>query len=96
MFICLLLGGFSIGQAAPSLQDFSVALGAAGFIYDTIDRVSKFIDVAKDRQNYGPHKYLLCITSEIKRINIHCSVIERSNKLLLKQSASPNCALPTY
>ena len=36
----LLLGAFSLGQATPSLQDFSVALGAAGFIYDTIDRVS--------------------------------------------------------
>ena len=36
----LLLGAFSLGQATPSLQNFSVALGAAGFIYDTIDRVS--------------------------------------------------------
>ena len=36
----LLLGAFSLGQGTPSLQDFSVALGAAGFIYDTIDRVS--------------------------------------------------------
>ena len=70
MFICLLLGGFSIGQAAPSLQDFSVALGAAGFIYDTIDRVSEFIGVTKDRQKYGPHKILLCLASEIKRISI--------------------------
>ena len=34
------MGAFSLGQAAPCLQDFSVALGAAGFIYDTIDRVS--------------------------------------------------------
>jgi len=33
------VGAFSLGQAAPSLQDFSVALGAAGFIYDVIDRV---------------------------------------------------------
>ena len=49
MFICLLLGGFSIGQAAPSLQDFSVALGAAGFIYDTIDRVSRFSSVVKGK-----------------------------------------------
>ena len=40
MFIALLVGAFSLGQAAPSLQDFSVALGAAGFVYDTIDRVS--------------------------------------------------------
>ena len=40
MFIALLVGAFSLGQAAPSLQDFSVALGAAGFIYDTINRVS--------------------------------------------------------
>ena len=40
MFISLLVGAFSLGQAAPCLQDFSVALGAAGFIYDTIDRVS--------------------------------------------------------
>ena len=38
--MALLLGAFSLGQATPSLQDFSVALGAAGFIYDTIDRVS--------------------------------------------------------
>ena len=51
MFICLLLGGFSIGQAAPSLQDFSVALGAAGFVYDTIDRVSEFIGVTRTGRN---------------------------------------------
>jgi len=37
--VALLVGSFSLGQAAPSLQDFSVALGAAGYIYDTIDRV---------------------------------------------------------
>ena len=37
------MGAFSLGQAAPSLQDFSVALGAAGFIYDTIDRVSDYM-----------------------------------------------------
>ena len=43
VFIGLLIGAFSLGQAAPCLQDFSVALGAAGFIYDTIDRVSWYM-----------------------------------------------------
>ena len=38
VFVALLLGAFSLGEAVPSLQDFAVALGAAGFIYDTIDR----------------------------------------------------------
>ncbi|XP_065884882.1 ATP-dependent translocase ABCB1-like [Dysidea avara] len=38
VFVALLIGAFSLGQAAPSMQDFAVALGAAGFIYDTIDR----------------------------------------------------------
>jgi len=41
VFVALLVGAFSLGQAAPSMQDFSVALGAAGFIYDTINRVSQ-------------------------------------------------------
>ena len=40
MFLSILIGAFALGQGAPALQDFSVALGAAGFIYDTIDRVS--------------------------------------------------------
>ena len=38
--MALLVGAFSLGRAVPSLQEFSVALGAAGFLYDTIDRVN--------------------------------------------------------
>ena len=40
VFTSLLIGALSLGQAAPCLQDFSEALGAAGFIYDTIDKAS--------------------------------------------------------
>ena len=35
----MLLGAFSLGQATPCLQDFSNAIGAVKFIYNTIDRV---------------------------------------------------------
>jgi len=41
VFLALLFGAWTLGQAAPNLQDVSVALGAAGYIYDTIDRVSQ-------------------------------------------------------
>ena len=35
-----IVGVFSLCQAVLCLQDFSPALGAVGFMYDTTDRVS--------------------------------------------------------
>ena len=74
MFIALLIGAFSLGQAAPSLQDFSVALGAAGFIYDTIDRVSDCVPFvlcnttclnAVCNMIYVPYRYNIAVCNMI-------------------------------
>lgn len=39
-FFSVVIGAFSIGQAGPNLQNLFTAAGAAGTIYETIDRVS--------------------------------------------------------
>ena len=58
--MALLVGAFSLGQAAPSMQDFSVALGAAGFIYDTINRVSQ-MNVSQFYEDTGySSKWVFC------------------------------------
>jgi len=43
VFLALIVGAFSLGQAATCVEDFSAALGAAGFLYDTIDRVNDYL-----------------------------------------------------
>ena len=40
VFLVVLIGTFSLGQALPELETFASAMGAAAFIYKTIDRVS--------------------------------------------------------
>lgn len=40
VFFSVLIGALSLGQAFPNLQNLFEAAGAAGVIYDTIDRVS--------------------------------------------------------
>ena len=39
VFLAVLIGGFSLGQAFPNLENLITAAGAAGTIYDIIDRV---------------------------------------------------------
>ena len=40
VFFSVLIGALSLGQAFPNLQNLFEAAGAAGTIYETIDRVS--------------------------------------------------------
>ena len=42
MFLGVLIGSMSLGHAAPNLENFSNARGAAAKVYDIIDAVSKF------------------------------------------------------
>ncbi len=39
VFFSVLIGAFSLGQAAPNLENLLTAAGAAGAIFETIDRV---------------------------------------------------------
>ncbi|XP_065886098.1 ATP-dependent translocase ABCB1-like [Dysidea avara] len=78
VFVALLVGAFSLGQAAPSLQDFSVALGAAGFIYDTIDR-EPLID-SQSSEGLKLEKF----ESEIVFDNIHFTYPARPDVEVLK------------
>lgn len=39
VFFAVLIGAFSLGNAAPSLQEFAVARGAAAFVFQVIDRI---------------------------------------------------------
>ena len=41
-FFAVLIGAFALGQAAPNMENLLTAAGAAGSIYDTIDRVRIF------------------------------------------------------
>ena len=41
MIFGVLIGAFSLGQAAPNLEDLLTAAGASGAIFDIIDRVCK-------------------------------------------------------
>ena len=45
VFLVVLIGTFSLGQALPELETFASAMGAASFIYKTIDRVGKHMAV---------------------------------------------------
>jgi len=40
VFFCVLIGTFSIGNAAPNIQEFANARGAAHAIWNVIDFVS--------------------------------------------------------
>ena len=42
VFFSVITAAFSIGQAGPNLQNLFEAAGAAGTIYETIDRVSLY------------------------------------------------------
>ena len=52
VFFAVLIGAFSIGQAAPNLDKLVTAAGASVAIYDVIDRVSsyKFATLSADIQ----------------------------------------------
>ena len=39
VFFAILIGAFFIGQAGPNLQNLVQAQGAAGAVYEVIDRV---------------------------------------------------------
>jgi ATP-binding cassette subfamily B (MDR/TAP) protein 1 len=47
VFFAVLIGAFSVGEIAPNLQAFTLALSACAKIYETIDRVPK-IDIYSD------------------------------------------------
>ena len=40
VFFAILIGAFALGQAGPNLEGLFTAAGAAGSIFETIDRVS--------------------------------------------------------
>ena len=44
VFFAILVGAFDFGQAGPNIQNLVQALGAAGGIYEIIDRVSGLIE----------------------------------------------------
>ena len=39
VFFSVLIGAFSLGQAAPNLENLLTAVGASTVVYETIDRV---------------------------------------------------------
>ena len=39
VFFAVIIGAFSLGQAAPNVESVLTALGAAGEVFETIDRV---------------------------------------------------------
>lgn len=40
VFFAVIIGAFSLGQAAPNVESILTAAGAAGQVFETIDRVS--------------------------------------------------------
>ena len=39
VFFAVIIGAFALGQAAPNIESVLTAAGAAGQIFETIDRV---------------------------------------------------------
>ena len=39
VFICIIIGGFSVGQAMPELENIFVGRGSATVVYKIINRV---------------------------------------------------------
>lgn len=50
VFFAVFIGAFALGQAGPNMEALFTAAGAAGTIFDTIDRVR--IDRQTDSANY--------------------------------------------
>ena len=40
VFLSVLIGTFSLGQALPELETFASAMGSASYVFKVIDRVS--------------------------------------------------------
>ena len=45
MFFAVLIGAFALGQAGPNVESLFTAAGAAGNIFETIDRVSAHVAI---------------------------------------------------
>ena len=71
-FFSVLVGAFALGQAAPSSEALSTALGSAGAIFDAIKRVSELL----------PHNHSLTLVVETKSVCV-CVRLKLHVKLLI-------------
>ncbi|XP_035418388.1 ATP-binding cassette sub-family B member 5 [Cygnus atratus] len=78
VFFCVLVGAFSLGQAAPNLESVSNARGAAYEVYRIINK-KRLID-SSSKEGYKPDK----IIGEIEFRNIHFSYPSRPDVKILK------------
>ena len=69
-FFAVLVGAMALGQAAPSSEALSTALGSAGAIFDAIKRVSEL----------QPHSRSLALVVETKSV---CVCVRLKLKLLI-------------
>ncbi|NXC04269.1 MDR1 protein, partial [Orthonyx spaldingii] len=78
VFFSVLVGAFSLGQAAPNLESVANARGAAYEVYKIISK-KRLID-SSSKEGYKPDK----LTGEIEFRNIHFSYPSRPDVKILK------------
>ncbi|NXW69143.1 MDR1 protein, partial [Hirundo rustica] len=78
VFFSVLVGAFSLGQAAPNLENVSSARGAAYEVYKIINK-KRLID-SSSKEGYKPDK----LVGEIEFRNIHFSYPSRPDVKILK------------
>ncbi|KAM6338977.1 ATP-binding cassette sub-family B member 5 [Podargus strigoides] len=78
VFFSVLIGAFSLGQAAPNLESVANARGAAYEVYQIINK-KRLID-SSSKEGYKPDK----LTGEIEFRNIHFSYPSRPDVKILK------------
>ncbi|XP_071661151.1 ATP-binding cassette sub-family B member 5 isoform X2 [Patagioenas fasciata] len=78
VFFSVIVGAFSLGQAAPNLESVAKARGAAYEIYQIIDK-KRLID-SSSKEGYKPDKLL----GEIEFRNIHFSYPSRPDVKILR------------
>ncbi|NWV07564.1 MDR1 protein, partial [Ptilonorhynchus violaceus] len=78
VFFAVLVGAFSLGQAAPNLESVANARGAAYEVYKIINK-KRLID-SSSKEGYKPDKFI----GEIEFRNIHFSYPSRPDVKILK------------
>uniref|UniRef100_A0A663EMC8 ABC-type xenobiotic transporter n=1 Tax=Aquila chrysaetos chrysaetos TaxID=223781 RepID=A0A663EMC8_AQUCH len=78
VFFSVLIGAFSLGQAAPNLESVANARGAAYEVYRIINK-KRLIDSSSE-EGYKPHKLI----GEIEFRNVHFSYPSRPDVKILK------------
>ena len=86
----MLIGAFSLRNAAPNVQSFSVARGAAYIVYNLIELVS--VDGAFSLGNAAPIMQSFSVARGAAYIVYNLIELVSVNRSILSRKCSPKCA----